>query len=245
MKYFRSEAIVLSAKRWSESSLILQAYSASRGKVSLVSKGARRPKSYNGAEHRPGSHIEAIWIERGKSDLYPLVAIDPLSYIRVPELWDGYRYAMQTLKLTKQTLRGEQSHPAGFQQLLRTMRSFRHAQQPELLYWQFCLRWVVELGFALDSVHCARCGNTVTGKHAEFFVQIGGFWCDKCCRNSKRTESDLGFPVTGETVAVIRRLESLPEEKAHRIKVSDQSRLEIERLLQLYIGMHLEVNNKL
>ena len=72
MAIVKSEAIFLKGTNWRESSRILTAFSRDYGKVKLVAKGARRPKSKYGAALEPLTHAQIIFYQRETRDLYTL-----------------------------------------------------------------------------------------------------------------------------------------------------------------------------
>ncbi|MBX3043679.1 MAG: DNA repair protein RecO [Candidatus Kapabacteria bacterium] len=67
-----SEGIVLNSRKYSESSKILSLYSADYGKISLIAKGARMPKSKFGSSLEPLSCASATFYMKPNQELYLL-----------------------------------------------------------------------------------------------------------------------------------------------------------------------------
>lgn len=64
--YFRTEGVILSSKNFGEADKILKIYTKDHGKISVLAKGVRRPKS------RKGGHVEIgnwckIFVAHGKN----------------------------------------------------------------------------------------------------------------------------------------------------------------------------------
>ena len=136
MRYLKDEALVLVARPWRESSLILDLFTARHGKLGLVSKGVRRLKSYIGAYHRTGALVEVIWLPSLHSSLQTLVAVDPISLFTMPQEWRRWCIAVRLLTLANATLPPAVPHSAGFHQLFRTLTALPRIAEPELLEWQ-------------------------------------------------------------------------------------------------------------
>src|SRR5215212_10691071 len=62
---YKTEAIVLRSLRFSEADRILHLYSAGRGRIGAIAKGARKTKSRFGARLEPLSHVELMLHEGG------------------------------------------------------------------------------------------------------------------------------------------------------------------------------------
>ncbi len=240
MKFRKDEALVLHSRKWSESSFILTCLARESGKLSLVSKGARRPKAFTGAYHTPGSHVELIWIDHSQRDLFSLVSIDPLVQVSVPLEYLRFTAWMRILRLVKRTINPESPHPTGYYQLIRTLQAIGSDKtDARLLYLQFVLRWVSELGFPIDWSRCDRCGNLVRGKRLAILVDRGVGICENCLTGKPTSPEEQLLQISGETYAWLRKLDAMSEREVKRITVSDRAREEMETVCMRYGEHHL------
>ncbi len=240
MNFRKSQAIVLHGRRWSESSLILTCITADYGKVSVVSKGVRRPKSNVAPYHIPGAHVELIWIHQPQRDLFSLVSIDPVE--RLQPFTDIARFnsGMRLLKLVRKTTMPESPHLAGFHQLLRSLHALSDPlTDPALIYWQFTIRWFAEMGFPWDLAQCNVCGHSVRGNQIGYLVEQGSGICNRCLKQQSTTQIPNLLLIGGETFAILKKLETMPERGLHRISVSERSREEIELVCNRFSEYHL------
>ncbi|MBI5613190.1 MAG: DNA repair protein RecO [Gammaproteobacteria bacterium] len=75
MRVFQQPAFVLHTSDYRETSLLVEAYSRNHGRIGLIAKGARRPKTGLRAVLNPFQPLLLSW--SGKSDLATLTAAEP------------------------------------------------------------------------------------------------------------------------------------------------------------------------
>lgn len=68
----KTEAVVLKSIPYSETSLIVSAYSRELGRISLMARGARRPRSKFGSALQTMSHIQGVIYYKEGRDIFPL-----------------------------------------------------------------------------------------------------------------------------------------------------------------------------
>ena len=78
MPMCRTEGVVLRAHDYSETSKIISIYSRAFGKVRVIAKGVRKPKSRFGASMEPITEVNFIFYKRENRDLYTIGQCDIL-----------------------------------------------------------------------------------------------------------------------------------------------------------------------
>lgn len=68
----KTEAIILKSIQYSETSLIVSAYSRELGRISMMARGARRPRSKFGSALQTMSHIQSVIYYKEGRDIFPL-----------------------------------------------------------------------------------------------------------------------------------------------------------------------------
>ena len=103
---------VLHSYPYRETSLILQAWTEKHGRLGLVAKGARRPKSASRAVLVPFQPLALDWFGRGElrtlKTAEPMVAATPLAG---EALMSAFYMNELLLKLTRATIRTSSSSP--------------------------------------------------------------------------------------------------------------------------------------
>jgi len=144
----RTEAIVLRSIPFSETSLISTLFTKEKGKMSVMAKGARRPKSRFGSTLQPLSVVQAVIYYRPTRSLQ---TISECAHTRIPLLDSlecltaGLRMAELTYALTQE----EEELPTIFDLLVSVLCRMRQPHSSAaLLQLYFEMQLATELGFA-------------------------------------------------------------------------------------------------
>ena len=74
---FKTEAVVLRSIRYGEADRILHLYSATRGRIGAIAKGARKPRSRFGGRLEPFFRLDLV-LHQGRGDLSTVTAASTL-----------------------------------------------------------------------------------------------------------------------------------------------------------------------
>ena len=146
----RTEAVVLRSLDYGETSQIVTLFTRERGRVAVMAKGARLPKSRFGSSLQPMSYAQVVFYykaSRGLQTLTESAHVQLFSHIGrdLEKLSTGLRMA----ELVYALLHEEEASPPVFGLLLDTLRRLDEADVRAanlLLYFQ--LRLAAALGFA-------------------------------------------------------------------------------------------------
>ena len=184
MTIHQSDAIVLRMTPWSETSLIGSLYTRDIGKVSVVAKGARRPKSPFEAALDLLSLCRVVFIEKSVDSLCVLTEAKLAKRFRTPgtdllRLYCAYYIVELLEKLTDQ----HDPQPELFD---LTSDSLRQLEQPSADPGDVTLRFELQLlrltGHLPSLRICAQCGLDVdaTGHWITFGPLSSGVLCVSC-----------------------------------------------------------------
>ena len=175
-------AVVLRTRPFSETSLWVRLYSEAHGKITGISKGARR-----GTER-----IYTPFLEVECNGYPPRGAEHGLWTLARPEVTNDWRalvtdsdrlpYAFSILELVECTVLEMHPQPELYGALTRvlTRMSAASAQKaPGLLFW-FALALINALGFALQHEICPRCGRPLVFPVGALVSAAGGVLCKAC-----------------------------------------------------------------
>jgi DNA repair protein RecO (recombination protein O) len=181
-KTLKTEAVVLRSIRFGEADRILHLYSANRGRIGAIAKGARRPKSRFGGRLEPFFRLDLV-LHEGRGELLTVTNVATVDgYPRLrssgPALGAGARACDAVLRLLDSA---EANRPAynllsRYLGLLDDPAAERAAAVETAL--SFRLKLALAAGFAPELASCARCGEA---EHlVGFSGAAGGVVCAGC-----------------------------------------------------------------
>lgn len=165
-------AFVLNRREHSETSLIVDCFSEKFGRISLLAKGARRPKSSLKALLQPFTLLHLQWT--GKGDLKTLTKAESISTLPMETmaLYSGfYVNEMLSRVVEKQTPYPDLFHH--YLQCLMQLASLPENIEPTLRTFEFHV--LQALGYGIDFAHCAATGEPVVPEMTYQFAENQGF----------------------------------------------------------------------
>ncbi|HEY5816660.1 MAG TPA: DNA repair protein RecO [Solirubrobacterales bacterium] len=197
-KTLKTEAIVLRSIRYGEADRILHLYTAKRGRVGAIAKGARKPKSRFGGRLEPFFRLDLL-LHEGRGELLTVTqAATVAGYPRLrasgAALGAGARACDAVLRL----LDSAEPNPPAYNLLCRYLSLLDDpsatgaASLPVAL--SFRLKLALVAGFSPELASCARCGEA---EHlVGFSGAAGGVVCASCEAGSfPLSEEAHGFMV--------------------------------------------------
>jgi DNA repair protein RecO (recombination protein O) len=181
-KTLKTEAIVLRSIRYGEADRILHLYSAQRGRVGAIAKGARRPKSRFGGRLEPFFRLDLL-LHEGRGELLTVTqasTVEGYPGLRASgaALDAGARACDAVLRL----LDSAEPNPPAYNLLCRYLSLLddpaagRATALTTAL--SFRLKLALAAGFSPELASCARCGE---GEHlVGFSGAAGGVVCASC-----------------------------------------------------------------
>ncbi|HYP56205.1 MAG TPA: DNA repair protein RecO [Solirubrobacterales bacterium] len=177
----KTEAIVLRSIRYGEADRILHLYSAKRGRIGAIAKGARRPRSRFGGRLEPFFRLDLV-LHEGRGELLTVTqasTVDGYPRLRssAAGLGAGARACDAVLRLLDSAEPNLPAYnllcryldllddPAGVAAGLETALSFR-------------LKLALAAGFAPELASCTRCGEA--DHLVGFSGAAGGVVCAAC-----------------------------------------------------------------
>ncbi|HEY1284457.1 MAG TPA: DNA repair protein RecO [Solirubrobacterales bacterium] len=181
-KTLKTEAVVLRSIRYGEADRILHLYSASRGRLGAIAKGARRPKSRFGGRLEPFFRLDLL-LHEGRGELMTVTAVDTVDgYPRLRSdgaaLTAGARACDAVLRL----LDAAEPNPPAYNLLCHYLSLLDGPAAGGAAGLEtalaFRLKLALAAGFAPELASCARCGEAehLTG----FSGAAGGVVCARC-----------------------------------------------------------------
>lgn len=146
----RSEAIVLRSLDYGETSQIVTLFTRTKGKVTIMAKGARRPKSSFGSTLQPMAYTQVVFYYKPTRTLHMLREssyMAPLHDIR--RHLDKIGIGLRIVELVDALMQDEDPQPEVFDLALHALRRLNDAHERMANVWPFVqLRLAATLGIA-------------------------------------------------------------------------------------------------
>jgi len=233
MSLEKTEAIVLRAVEWSETSLVVTLFTEDFGKVSAIAKGARRLKSPFESALDLLSLSSVVFIAKS-GDTLDLLTEAKLqrrfrsSQIGLLPLYCGY-YAAEFLQTMTEN---HQPIPGLLELLLKTIEDLDERKDPASVTLRFELHALQKMGLLPSFEVCVGCGESIdtTSPTVALSASGGGVACRRCSpgqRNVLRIEIN--------TLQVLREVSECNPIQELKI-VSSKSRGEVRFVMEHVIG---------
>ncbi len=177
----KTEAVVLSKLNYGDTSLIISVLTELYGKMSVIIKGGRNPKSKMGMIADPLNHVQIVVYKKDTRDLQLLSSIDTIShYPRIKEDLDKTQYSLAIIELVKKLTVENEVNKKLFKGLVRILSLVdSDNEHPSILFGRFYLFFLSELGYAIQTSECGICKKEI-GKGSGGYSSDTGFVCVNC-----------------------------------------------------------------
>ncbi len=238
-----SEAIVLNRIPLGDTSLLVTVYARDLGKIKLVARGARRPKSRMASSLQPFCVIHVTFNHRENRELQTLSKVEAGPFFRyIGEDLTRVGYASAVCELVNRLVLGEEPGESLFGLIIRTLGSIDQlpAEACEVLFWRFQLEFADIYGTGPEFSTCIGCGSNPEEASVRFSPALGGILCRDCqVQDSDAMQLSLG------TTRLLTRVRQLPLELLPRLKPVRTSRQEIQRAIRAFYLYQLDDGREL
>ncbi len=191
-----TRAIVLKSYKFGESSEILSVFSEEFGRIKVVAKGKRRPRSALAAPLEPFTLSEIIVYFRPEREVHTV------KEARMVETFDGFRSSYERavrgyeiLKLLHVALPEHSPHKKVFEMTLKAFRILSKHNSDGVLY-AYKVKFLSFMGHRINIHRCAVCRRPLSEfAHDEIFFSPSDFGplCKNCyLRGEKREIVSIG-----------------------------------------------------
>jgi DNA repair protein RecO (recombination protein O) len=181
-KTLNTEAIVLRSIRYGEADRILHLYTAKRGRLGAIAKGARRPKSRFGGRLEPFFRLDLL-LHEGRGELFTVTQANTVDgYPRLRSSGAALTAGARACDAVLRLLDSAEPNPPAYNLLCRYLSLLddpvapRAAGLPVAL--AFRLKLALVAGFSPELASCAGCGEA--GHLVGFSGAAGGVVCAGC-----------------------------------------------------------------
>ena len=235
---YRTEAIILRRRDFSEADRLLTLFSREHGKIRAIAKGARKPQS------RKTGHVELFMRTR-----FLIAKGRNLDIITQAEMVESYAplhddlvkatYASYAVELLDRfTVEDDRNLPL-YDLLADALRWFSGTDSLLLAARFYELRLLNLTGYRPQLFRCVDCGAEVEEQDQFFSAELGGLLCPGCKSADKSARS-----ISGAAVKVLRYLQTRRWETVNRLRLRRDLHSELEEMMYYYLTYILERNLK-
>ncbi|MDX1700327.1 MAG: DNA repair protein RecO [Melioribacteraceae bacterium] len=227
----KNEAIVLKKTKFRESSLIVQLYSKEHGRISAIVKGARSPKSKIGSKIDLINHVEVVFYKKEEKDLHLLTQVNLINpFNRTKNELEKLKYASAVCELILKLIPENEASDIIFRGSLKILNLINKTDQDEIvLFTQYLLFFVKEIGYEINFNNCSNCGKIIEDNSKNAFSYSSGIICDNCNQDKM-----ISFQFSEELFNLFKCLTSKIEIKSYNRKYFQT----IITLLEKYLIYH-------
>jgi DNA repair protein RecO (recombination protein O) len=230
----RVEAIVLRHADWGEADRLLWLFTRELGKVKVIAKGVRKPRSRKAGHLEPFTRTELV-LAQGRD--FPIVtqaeAID--AYLEIHADLVRVAYALYVIELIDRFTYEEGENFALFRLLSDTLKRINQEAESTFAVRYYEIRLLDLVGFRPQLFQCVNCGSEIQPEDQYFSFEQGGVICPQCAPKVNEAHS-ISMPA----LKILRHFQRSNYNDAKRARLSQAVDHELENLMGNYLTYVLE-----
>jgi DNA repair protein RecO (recombination protein O) len=226
-----TNAIVLKRIPYGDTSVICRMFTEKMGKVSILAKGAWRPKNASGPLLEPINHIHIQFYNKNTRDLQILK--DAGFIQQFPSLrnsLDRIILAFAIVEIIDKSSLESNPSPILYRLGWRILDKLNDGNQNQWIVFSFFLYQLsLRLGFMPNISNCGQCNNKMTQGRLDIF--IGELICPDCASNCVGQIINLSS---------LEKLTSLHLDELNALTMAKKDVLDSIQFLDIFLSYHIE-----
>ncbi len=241
-EYLQLTAIILRSRIYKEHDKLLDIFSLSQGRTTILAKGAAKPNGGLRALAQPFSLAE-LTLVKGKGFDILTQGLVTTSFMSLKQDLAKIAYASYFSELILSALPPEKPVPELFAAILAAFSIMDISDNNQLAARYLELQLLKGLGISPYLDDCYICGRTIS--NSQFFLSgaKGGIVCASCLGEGWLIKN-LDLMISPGAIMTMRRILDSPLSKLPQIKISRQINKELESGLEQYLAYFLENTSK-
>ena len=238
MSIHADEALVLGTSPYSNTSLIATFFSRREGKVRVVARGARSPKSRMGVSLEPATRVHAEWSMGAGRDLGTLRRCETLSVFH--NLWkdmEGIELAGRLLRAVDRLFGVHEGEEKNFGLLLAALEAVDAGGDLGSIEALYLAGMLGQLGIAPGLTYCASCDKKPGGERAALDIAAGELRCSRC-----ELPAGQAVRLKAGSVVALRDAMVLDTAQTRSIRIHRSLQEEIASAARALISFHMGVS---
>ena len=230
----RVEAIVLRHADWGEADRLLWLFTREMGKVKVVAKGVRKPRSRKAGHLEPFTRVELL-LAYGRDLPIVTQAEAKEAYLELREDLVRVGYASYVIELLDRFTYEEGENYALYRLLSETLSRINLETDPAFAVRYYEVRLLDVVGFRPQLLHCVNCGEDIQAEDQFFSFEKGGVICPNCGTQEVGVRG-----VSMPALKILRHFQRSSYVEAQRARLSSTVDRELENLMGQFLTYILE-----
>jgi DNA repair protein RecO (recombination protein O) len=235
-RVYKTEAIVLRTMDLGEADRVLTVLTPRLGKLKVIAKGVRRPRSRIGGGLQPFSDVQLVLAVGRTFDIVTSTSVeDP--HLGVQNDLHSTAAAWYAVDLVDRFVEGAADSHDAFRLLAQALSALDAgpAVSREVVTRWFELALLDAMGFRPELARCLECGSAIEPEGNAYSPVGGGTLCPQC-----RHAAHGARTVSVDALKVLRHLQRSPLVGVLRLRLATALQREVERLLHATVSAVLE-----
>lgn len=234
MSIIKTEGLIIRVLDYLESSKIITCFTPDHGKISLLAKGARRPKSRIGGSLDLLQHVAIVYYQKDTRELQTLSQVDIIfSFQSFQSNLTILSFGLGILELINKLELSKDPNPTLFYHSLDALHGLEESKVPELVFYQFIWRWLENAGFHPKLRRCLKCMQIPKSKVVNFSISEGGYYCPNCS-----TSVENSMEISEKCLKLLLYLRENSVKKVASIFIPKSLVLELMNISLLFLRYH-------
>jgi DNA repair protein RecO (recombination protein O) len=234
MRSQRVEAIVLRHTDWGEADRLLWVFTRELGKLQVVAKGVRKPRSRKAGHLEPFTRVELL-LAKGRDLPIITQAEAKDAYLSLREDLVKVGYAAYTIELLDRFTYEEGENLGLYRLLSETLSRINVEKDPAFAVRYYEVRLLDLVGYRPQLLHCVICDAEIKAENQYFSFEKGGVICPGC--HLKEPGARL---ISLPALRILRHFQRSNYAEAKRARLATEVDGELETLMGNYLTYLLE-----
>jgi DNA repair protein RecO (recombination protein O) len=229
----KTDAVVLNKLDYGDTSKIAHLFTRDFGKMSVIVKGARSPKSKIGMIVDTINVIQVIIYKKETRDIQLIGSADLIKHFpTIKEDFERIKYATAVIELLLQLTVELDPHPRLFDGTVRIFEIMNNAEKnPKYYFAKYFLFFIKEIGYQFPITHCSVCNKELDDTMQINYNYDSGILCGECGKDRMSH-----FRFTKELFNLLQCLSS----KNNNVRYSDRELDTLIMLLEKFLKYNID-----
>ncbi|ETT44528.1 DNA repair protein RecO [Paenibacillus sp. FSL K6-1122] len=235
---YRVEGIVIRSMDYGEGNKIITLCTESGGKVGVLVRGAKKPKSRHAALVQPFTFGQYVYFRNtGLGTLNAGEIVE--SYHELREDLVKASYASYACELLDRVLQDEETGTFWFKQLKACLQALKEEKDPVVIISLYEMKILQASGYGPQFDECISCNQERPDEQLFISPRLGGVLCRAC-----KHFDPPAMSVSPKALKLLRLFAQLDLQRLGNISVSESTRDEIKKLMRAFMDHQLGLNLK-
>ncbi len=235
-RVYKTEAIVLRTMDLGEADRVLTVLTPRLGKLRVIAKGVRRPRSRIGGALQPFSDVQLVLAVGRTWDVVTSTSLDD-PHLGLRNDLHSTAAAWYVVELADRFCEGAADSHEAFRLLAQALSALDAGSEVarEVVARWFELALLDAMGFRPELARCLECASQIEPEGNAFSPVGGGVLCPRC-----RHAAHGARPVSADALKILRHLQRSPLVGVLQLRVATALHREVERLLHATVSAVIE-----